>query len=52
MFFKNIHTGKMYRVIKLDLKKNQIIMEGEVQRFAVPYDLDLLERCGYELVEE
>lgn len=52
MYFKNIHTGKKYQVIKLDRKQNLIIMKGETQEFCVPYDLDLIERCGYELVEE
>lgn len=52
MFFRNKHTGKRYRVIKLDRGQNLIIMKGETQEFTVPYDLELIERCGYELVEE
>lgn len=51
-YFVNRHTSKRYKVIKLDRRENQIIMEGKVQRFSVPYDLELLDRCGYELVEE
>ena len=52
MFFTNIHTRRRYRVVKLDKAKNQIIMRGETQEFAVPYDLDLIERCGYVLEED
>jgi hypothetical protein len=51
MFFKNIHTGKRYQVIRLDRSRNLIMLKGETQEFSVPYDLDLIERCGYELVE-
>lgn len=52
MYFKNIHTGKKYLVIKLDKASNQIILRGETQEFAVPDDPELISRCGYELVEE
>jgi len=50
-YFVNRHTSKRYRVLKLDRSQNRIIMQGEIQKFSVPYDLDLLDRCGYDLVE-
>jgi hypothetical protein len=51
MFFRNIHTGKRYRVVRLDRAQNTVILRGETQEFSVPYDLDLIERCGYSLEE-
>lgn len=50
IFFKNVKTGKKYRVVKLDKAENEITLQGEYGEFTEKYNKARFERLGYVLV--
>lgn len=52
LFFRNVKTGRKYKVLRIDKEKGEITLKGEYSEFTEPYDKDRFKRLGYELVKE
>lgn len=52
LYFRNIHTGKRYKVIRLDRRSGEIVLKGEYAEFTEPYDKERFKRLGYVLEDE
>ena len=49
LYFRNIHTNKRFKVIKMDKDKNEIVLKGEYSEFVEPYDKERFKANGYVL---
>ena len=52
VYFKNIATGKRYKVLGLDKSRGVVILQGPHTKFEEPYDKERFERLGYVLEKE
>lgn len=52
LYFKNRHTGKKYKVIKLDKEAGVVILKGAHGEFSEPYDKKRFKQMGYTLEKE
>jgi len=49
LYFRNMKTGRRYKVIRIDKEKGEITLKGEYSEFTEPYDKERFQRLGYVL---
>ena len=49
LYFRNVKTGKLYEVVKMDKAAGTVTLKGEIATFTEPYDKDRFKRMGYKL---
>lgn len=52
LYFRNVKTGRRFKVIRIDKTTNEIVLKGEYSEFREPYDKDRFQRLGYVLEKE
>jgi hypothetical protein len=52
LYFRNEHTGKRYRVVKLDKVSGSITLRGDHAEFTEKYDKEKFKSMGYVLEKE
>lgn len=52
LYFRNEHTGKRYRVVKLDKASGSITLRGDHAEFTEKYDKEKFKSMGYVLEKE
>ena len=52
LYFRNVPTGRRYKVLGLDKARGVIILQGPNAKFEEPYDKARFERLGYVLEKE
>lgn len=49
LYFRNVHTNKRFKVVRMDKDKNEIVLKGEYSEFVEPYDKERFKSNGYVL---
>lgn len=49
LYFRNLKTGKRFKVVRMDKAKNEIVLKGEFSEFTEPYDKERFKSQGYVL---
>lgn len=49
LYFRNVHTNKRFKVVRMDKDKNEIVLKGEYSEFIEPYDKERFKANGYVL---
>lgn len=49
LYFKNVKTGKRYKVVRLDKDKNLVVLRGENAEFTEKFDKARFKKMGYVL---
>ena len=49
LYFRNVKTGKRFKVISMDNDKKEIVLQGEYSQFTEPYDKERFKANGYIL---
>ena len=52
LYFRSTKTSKEYKVMKLDLKNETIVLQGPTKQFEERYTLERFKAMGYELVQK
>lgn len=49
LYFRNVHTNKRFKVVRMDKEKNEIVLKGEYSEFVEMYDKERFKSNGYVL---